>query len=75
MDKYDKEIEELMAIPPEDFQKEVNNHWMQPTPLFQYMTNTGQHGGGCGCRCPTMIKYNPDYGGPTETVKASRNLA
>lgn len=51
MDKYDFEIEKLMAMTPETFNREIKMEWVNATPLFKFLGLEPSRLG-----CPTQCK-------------------
>lgn len=50
-DCYDEQIERLMGLEGEEFERAVNREWINSYRLFAYL---GSKDGFCGC--PTMVK-------------------
>lgn len=54
-DKYDEQIDELMALDAGEFRNAVSEQWMDAQGLFQFLNHSGQTGTAT-CGCPVMVK-------------------
>lgn len=51
-DRYDEEIEELMALDGAGFRRAVSRHWIEAFPLFTYISRD--------CGCLTQVRGGED---------------